>query len=152
MLFLTFQRNVSYHVHVTCLCPDLHTWRLERVVVEVQARKLPTFQSCDTNGYFWGDLGAIYSHVFGDQNSHFKPKHDLFLTLTQCFLWLNLTWLCAELSEYKSIDVKLQQYILMVCKNVNRKRIHLFWLLCWRFCATQGSPFVKHEAIFPQLP
>lgn len=52
-----------------------------------------TFSSrvCDTErGYFDGHPRRVSSRVRGDKNVYFKSKHDVFGTLTKCFLCINL--------------------------------------------------------------
>lgn len=51
----------------------------------------PTFETNWTTGYFLTKRQDFSRHVCGDKPRNFKPKHDLFPTLTKLFLCLNRT-------------------------------------------------------------
>lgn len=46
----------------------------------------------------------IYSHLWSDHNKYFKLNHDVFLTLTKCFLCWNLTGALAERCDEREIE------------------------------------------------
>ena len=68
-------------------------------MVELETKKGCQASERDTTGYFQEDPRSVLIAVFmatttswnnlscicGDQNRYFKPKCDLFLTLTRCF-------------------------------------------------------------------
>ena len=54
-----FYKNISYHIHITCLWPDCHIWRRTRWW---WSYRWEGFQASDSR-----DLRTNYSHVWGNK-------------------------------------------------------------------------------------
>lgn len=58
--------------------------------------------------YFWREVWTISSHVCGNQSKCFKPKHNLFLTTTKCFVFL--FFLCLNLIRSKVLSHRVENW------------------------------------------
>lgn len=86
-------------------------------------------------------VSTFSSCVCGNKTRHFKPKHDLFLTLTKGFLCLKPTrpWprRCHSRKLQPSRKNKMLDMCLsVICRNVQCQ--HLFWRFCFSFQAVSG--------------
>lgn len=89
---LETRRIQLYHFHNTCYRVPMFTTRPEGTMAELQVLRVltmarvrvSTFVSLKT--YFWHEF-----RLCCDQNRHSKQNHDVVLTLSKCFLCLNVT-------------------------------------------------------------
>ena len=72
----------------------------------------------------------ISSHACGNQNRYFLAKPFIFFTLTQWFLYLNLTR--AQAKRWK-LDLKKRKVWIYLWFCRNKLRQQLFWVLCCNY-------------------